>query len=256
MSLSRRAFLLVAVAWPAGRSLQPESLAAAPLPQGSVAVRAPAPGQRWRYRISDGLTDAALATAEESIATVGTDVVIDGRTDRDASRPSGADSWNRAVREYFGGRPPATETLSREIQRPWGMIALDPHWDVPQIYVQPVPAWPTELRPGWKGRTTTEYLVSAHSGALSWQQTLRAERWERITVPAGTFMALRYRNDIVFTHADWARIHCNRQVTAWIAPEVGRWIKRMSSGSYYVNDTIDSSAYSEDWRTWELLEWA
>lgn len=248
--------MLAAAALPAGCAHRLQATAADPSPPGSLAVRPPAPGQRWRYRISDGLTGKSLSVVDETVSAVDADIVIDRRTEGSAPPPAGEEHSGRAIIENFGSHPLPSQTLPHEVQRPWGMIELDPHWDLPQVYAQPIPAWPTELRPGWSRFINTKYVASADSGALSWQQTMRAERWERITVPAGTFTALRYSNQIVFTHRDWARVHCSRQETLWIAPEVGRWIKRMSSGSYYVNDTIDTSAYSEDARNWELLEWS
>ncbi len=246
---------MAAAALPAGCALRSPTMAAA-APPGSTAVRPPAPGQRWRYRLSDGLTRAVVGTVDESIATVDADIVIDRRLEGSGPPSTGEASWSQALAEHFAVRPPASQSLPLEVQRPWGMIEVDPHWDLPQVFLTPVPAWPEELRPGWRRTVDTRYVVRGRSGVLGWRQSMRAVQWERVTVSAGSFTALRYRSDIVFTHVDWARIHCNRQDVAWIAPEVGRWIKRTSSGSYYINDTIDSSAYSEDVRVWELLEWS
>ncbi len=218
-------------------------------------MRAPAAGQHWRYRVSDGLTGALVGIVDETVSEVGASVVID-RTTEPHAPPEGRGHWSRAVLGLLESRPSSPETLPKEVQQPWGMIALDPHWDVPQIYRQPIPLWPEELRPGWHRVINTEYAVGTGSEALSWQLAMRAERWEELTVPAGTFTALRYENLIDFTHADWSRVHCVRQETLWLAPEVGRWVRRVSSGSYYVDDTIDSSSYSEDARSWDLLDWS
>jgi hypothetical protein len=255
MGLSRRSFLAAAAVIPAGCALRAHSTGDAPAPPAATVVRAPAPGQRWRYQTSDGLSGAVLAVLDESVMSVGTEVVIERRLE--AAAPAAAGSgWASALRDFFEHQPPPPQSLAAEVQQPWGRVALDPHWDLPQIYEDPVPLWPTELRPGWNRIFITRYKVAAESRSLTWQQSMRADRWERVAVPGGTFTALRYTNHIVFTHLDWARANCTREETVWIAPEVGRWVRRMSSGSYYISDTIDSTPYVEDSRTWELLDWA
>jgi len=219
-------------------------------------VRPPAPGQHWRYRTSDGLSGKPLGVVRESVAAVGGDVVIERLLEGSAPGPAEAATSGQAIIEQYGNRPPPAQTLPPEVQRPWGLLEMDPHWDLPQIYLEPVPAWPAELRPGWRRFVNTRYTVRAGAAALSWQQTTRAEAWEQVTVPAGSFTALRYSQQIVFTHTDWARIHCSREETLWLAPEVGRWVRRTSRGSYYVNDTIDTTPYDEEPRNWELMEWS
>jgi hypothetical protein len=43
--------------------------------------------------------------------------------------------------------------------------------------------------------------------------------------------------------------------TIWFAPEVGRWVVRESTGSYYMDDSSVDTPYSESGYRWELLEW-
>ena len=90
---------------------------------------------------------------------------------------------------------------------------------------------------------------------LPWEQTMHARDWEIIAVPAGQFRALRFSNMITFRSADFSRADCQRQETVWIAPEVGRWVARESSGTYYIDDSAADTPYNESAYRWELLEW-
>ena len=82
-----------------------------------------------------------------------------------------------------------------------------------------------------------------------------AHGWEMITVPAGEFRALRFTNMINFRSTDFSRSANQRQETVWFAPEVGRWVVRESTGSYYIEDSSVDTPYSESAYRWELLEW-
>jgi hypothetical protein len=82
-----------------------------------------------------------------------------------------------------------------------------------------------------------------------------ARAWETVTVPAGTFKALRYQNLINFRSTDFSRDAAQRLESIWFAPEVGRWVVRESSGSYYINDSAVDTPYNESGYRWELLAW-
>ena len=135
------------------------------------------------------------------------------------------------------------------------MILVDPHWDMVQVYKRPIPLWPALLRPGWRSLVNTQYQT-AEATDLPWQLTMRAHGWERITVPAGQFVALRYTNLVNFSHSDFSWTNAVRQETLWLAPEVGRWVVRESRGSYYIDDSVVDQPYSESSYRWELLNWS
>ena len=136
------------------------------------------------------------------------------------------------------------------------MILADPHWGQVQVYDSPIPLWPAILQPGWRTHFKTEYKTPTHQKALSWDQTMRAREWESITVPAGQFNALRFTNMINFTSSDMMRAVSSRTETIWFAPEVGRWVARESSGSYYpANSAIDTPISESSYR-WELIGWS
>ena len=136
------------------------------------------------------------------------------------------------------------------------MVLVDPHWGLVQVYETPVPLWPEQLRAGWQTRMSTKYKTPANQEGLAWEQTMKAHAWETVSVPAGRFTALRLTNLINFTSSDVSRTDSVRHETLWFAPEVGRWIARESSGSYYQDDSVVDQPYNENGFRWELLEWS
>ena len=85
---------------------------------------------------------------------------------------------------------------------------------------------------------------------------MKAEEWQTITVPAGQFRALRFVNIINFQASDPHRSASVRHETIWFAPEVGRWVARESSGTFYADDSFDDQSNNESGYRWELLAWA
>ena len=103
------------------------------------------------------------------------------------------------------------------------MVILDPHWNQLQAYEAPTPLWPSGLRPGWSTTVGTYYRVPDSDESIPWQLSMRAERWESIAVPAGTFTAIRYFNSIDFRFANASeRAAAQRMEHVWFSPEIGR----------------------------------
>src|ERR1700730_18435573 len=220
-TLTRRSFLIASAALPVGcaaNRLDVGSAASASL----AALRPPMTGQTWRYAKHDFFTGALLDTQVDRVSAVDRTIDIESRTEGDtaAEIPStGASRW----RKYFD-RPKSAVALPTEIQSSWGMVLVDPHWGGVQVFEPSIPLWPTTLQPGWQTRINAKYKSSAAGAALPWNQTMKAEAWETITVPAGQFKTLRYVNVIRFVSSDPGRTDSVRQETVWFAPEVGRWI--------------------------------
>ncbi|MGA2843637.1 MAG: hypothetical protein ABSG18_26655 [Steroidobacteraceae bacterium] len=247
-TITRRFFLLSTAALPIGCTIsrrQPELTAPSPT------VRQPVVGQSWRYAKHDLFTGALVDIQDEQIASVDRAVEINSRTesekDEHAARP-GSLNW---IRKYFD-HPRTGGPLPSEVQDPWGMVLVDPHWSQVQVYETPIPLWPTQLQPGWQTHIKSKYKTSDEAG-LPWAQTMKAEAWESITVPAGQFKALRYINDINFTSSDLSRANSVRRETIWFAPEIGRWVARESRGTYYFDESVADDQYNESSYRWELL---
>jgi len=248
-TMSRRAFLVGSAALPLGCAVgraPPTSSATA----DAATVRPPAVGQSWRYAKHDLFTRALVDTEDHRVASVGETVVISDETEATAAGTAGSLAW---LKKYFS-RPSGARALPSEIQGPWGMLLVDPHWSQVQVYETAIPLWPTRLEPGWHTHFVVHYNTADQTG-LPWEQSMKAEDWEMVTVPAGRFRTLRYLNVINFTSSDLSRSNSIRRETVWFAPQIGRWVARESSGTYYFDESTADDQNKESSYRWELLSW-
>lgn len=230
----------------------PPADATAPLKHN---VRQPIVGQSWRYAKHDIFTRSVVDEQVDRVAAV--DHTVDIDSSYKAAAAEAKPKWGaRLLKKYTGHKDATGGSLPSEIQDPWGMVEVDPHWSQVQVYEAPIPLWPTQLEPGWRTRISTNYKTPSDENALPWDQTMKALAWETISVPAGQFKALRFTNLIKFTHSDFSRTDSVRKETIWFAPEVGRWVARESQGTYYIADSTIQQPYNENGFRWELLEWS
>jgi len=222
-----------------------------------AAVAGTATPSVWRMSPRPSRLLAEYTKEVDRVATVDHSVEIESSYQAATGDNAAKSRWGAALlRKYMGHRDNPAGALPSEIQDPWGMVAVDPHWSQVQVYETPIPLWPTQLRPGWQTRMSTKYKTPANQDGLPWDQTMKAHAWETISVPAGQFRVLRYTNMIQFRSGDFARTDSVRRETLWFAPEVGRWVARESTGSYYLDDSVVDQPYNESGFRWELLEWS
>ena len=244
---SRRRLLLGTAALPllatTGCALVPfealPPLARSPLPGPGPAtrMRAPAVGQRWTYAQFNQFNSALLDTVTESVASVG---------------GSSGESTVVARRSASG------RDLPQETHRAWGQLLRDAAWDYPLNFDEAVPLWPAAWVPGSRQALFTRYRMDGGSFRFSIQVQADSMGWERVTVQAGTFSALRVERLIRLQHEDFTRLDTIRRDRLWLAPEVGRFVARETSGRYLLGGNgFDSQAESlEDHFRWELTGWA
>jgi hypothetical protein len=250
--VTRRSFLLSSAALSFGCTMRRLDAAAPSAPN----VRAPALGQSWHYAQHDLFTHALVDTQVDRVTAIDRTVEIASNSEAVKDDNAKAKWGTEFLRKYMGHRDKPGGPLPSEIQGPWGMVVVDPHWGLVQVYETPVPLWPERLRAGWQTRVSTKYKTPANQDGLPWEQTMKAHAWESVSVPAGQFTALRLTNLINFISSDVSRTDSVRHETLWFAPEVGRWIARESSGTYYQDDSVVDQPYNENGFRWELLEWS
>lgn len=248
---TRRAFLLSAAAVAVGRVARGTTSEA---PMGAATkVRQPAVGQSWRYAKHDFFTGAMVDTQVDRVSAVSQTIAIESHSETTKDTPIVYPSWGATWSQKYMGHDRPPDPLPSEIQEPWGMVLIDPHWTQLQAYEKPIPLWPAQLRPGWSTTVGTYYKIPDSTDALPWQLTMHALRWESITVPAGRFTALRYFNLVNFRYTNISgRNAAQRKENIWFAPEIGRWVVRESSGTFRqdVAEEFNESSYR-----WELLNW-
>jgi hypothetical protein len=80
---------------------------------------------------------------------------------------------------------------------------------------------------------------------------MSVQGWEKITVPAGTFIALRFQNLINYESSDPNKVDCIRKETVWFVPQIGRWVAREVSGSYRIQGQISNENLEGSYQ-WQL----
>jgi hypothetical protein len=216
-------------------------------------IRQPALGQSWRYAKHDFFTGAQVDTLTETISAVGQTIDVASHSEIARDEPIIYPSWGSAWQARYISGLSRIARLPAEIHSQWGSVLIDPHWSQLQVYQNPIPLWPVQLRPGWSTTVGTYYKIPESHETMPWQLTMHAQKWELTTVPAGQFRTLRYFNLINFRYTNVSgRVAGQRKETVWFAPQVGRWVKRESSGTFRQDVAED---FNESSYRWELLSW-
>lgn len=234
---SRRHVLWTLAAAPVGcaiRPLAPLATQTLATPPGVPLLRPPQVGQAWTYRQINHFNSVVLAEVQDTVTAV-------------------AMPGEGAVVERRAGTTP----LPAERHSTWGQLLRDPVWDYPLNLEQPVPLWPKVLQPGQTQRVHTHYREDGGSYRYWVQVHASVVGWERVTVAAGTFDTVRVARLVRLQHRDVNRLETLRRDVLWLAPEVGRWVVRDTSGRYREPDgeKLGGTEYREDHFRWELAAW-
>jgi len=249
---TRRDFIYLAAAASVGCAARGTTVPASGGP--APVVRAPAVGQSWRYAKHDFFTRRVVDTQIDRVSKIGQSVEIESHSEKSEDRPITFPSWGDSWWQEYLGNATAVAPVPTEVQKPWGMIVIDPHWSELQAFQKAIPLWPTQLVPGWSTTVGTYYKNPHSEEMMPSQLTMRAQRWESITVPAGQFTALHYYNIIDFRFKDSAeRTAALRQENIWFVPDIGRWVVRESRGIF--REDVGFEVKESSFR-WELLSWS
>ena len=234
MHITRRHALLALAATPMGCAIQPlTSLATQDMAAPDVAkvVRPPQVGQSWTYQKRNHFNGELLPHVREWVVAVGAGIEVH--------------------RQEAGGTP-----LPHELHSTWGQLLRDPVWDYPLNLEKAVPLWPASLVPGHRTSLHTHYLEDGGSYRHWVQVYTTVTRWERVTLPVGTFDTARVERLLRLSHHDHTRVDTLRLDVLWLAPNLGRWVARETSGRYRIPDGDGrGSEYLEDHFHWELTAW-
>lgn len=228
--ITRRASLAW-LALPAACSLQPLApLRRSALDSRSVwpAVRAPAIGQTWSYRVLNFYNGEVVDRVEETLSSLNP-ITLSRRS------------------AQHGDMPP-------EIHATWGQVRQDPLWDRVQNYDIPLPLWPATLALGTEQTTHTGYHADGGSFKLWISVHSRVGGYERVHLSSGDVDTVRIDKFIRLTHHDSTRQNCTRRETLWLAPTIGRWVVRESQGEYW-GSGHRPNLYREDRLRWEMESW-
>lgn len=232
MQITRRLFLAATAIAPVGCGIpisRDEGIpVAAPMP--APVVRTPQVGQEWRYIERDFFSGQTRGIVVETISSVGKTITVSRADENGLILPS-------------------------EIQGPHGMAVRDPHWGKVLNFNPAIPLWPEKMSSSWNKEVFSKYTISGYpQNKNDWQLYMSAHGWEKITVPAGDFITLRFQNLINFENNDPNIINSIRRETIWFAPQIGRWVARESSGSFQIQGSIGAVLLESSTKT-VLLSW-
>ena len=197
-----------------------------PLPVPTLRI-----GDRWRYVLINRYNNIPLG--EVSVEVTAVTPLIRLSIDRGADKPVleeiYTDTWSVLLETVYTGGEPIR-------------------------FNAPMPVVPQGARTGVHLKNDTRYTTTpSTSSEFAWSQRLSVEGWERVTVPAGSFDALRIVRLVNFEHPDIFRYFPERTDTAWYAPQVGRWVKREWTGDYMSGGPTSLRGRArEDWISWQL----
>jgi hypothetical protein len=227
--MTRRTFIASAALAPLGCAtpLSYESGLPVTQPTPLPSIRSPEVGQEWTYLKRNVFNGASLGLIHERVVQIGASITIERTTDNGDRLPS-------------------------EIQSTWGMVVTDPQWSKLLNFSPALPLWPLELSNAWSKQFNLKYSVAGFpNNSMSWQEWMSVQGWEKITVPAGAFVALRFQTLINYESDDPNKVDCMRKETVWFVPQIGRWVARESSGSYRIQGQV-GDAILEDRFLWQL----
>jgi hypothetical protein len=231
MNLSRRTFIASAALAPVacGVPLSYENGIPVAAPKPIPVIRPPQIGQEWTYIKKDVFNGKTLGLITERISQLSPNIVIERSSDG--------------------------MSLPSEIQTSWGMVATDTQWPRLLNFSPSLPLWPLELSIGWSKQFATKYSVAGYGEArLGWQEYMSVQGWEKITVPAGTFIALRFQNLIIYEDSDPNKVDCIRKESVWFVPSIGRWVAREVSGSYRIQGQVSVENLEGSYQ-WQLTSY-
>jgi len=148
-----------------------------------------------------------------------------------------------------------SQNLGNEVQSPFGKLLSDSDWDSNQTYQSAIPIYLDLNQINLSSTIQTSYQVGNSSYRLPMAVTIRQLGWESITIPSGTFTAMKIEKLIRFQHNDSTRLDSTRVDRYWYSPEIGRWIVRETSGTYFTMAGPRRNDMKEDFLRYELQSW-
>jgi hypothetical protein len=223
-------------------------------PEGFAVAPIPVVGERWETRIrSTTRTRGAFVSVAESV----TDQIM---------QVSGVGSDSFTVRTTQSTTQGSKNTLyvsEGRYSRDWGFVSHGTY-DESTAKVRNNATWSTlsgiafdfPLLPGkrWQHRRVSGSGMTA----LSFDEEKHVLGWETLTVPAGTFEALRIESKTIIGSAGGAPVRTMTTINSvsWYAPAMGLFPVRHEMSQSSVANGKPSSSAMELNSTWELVKYA
>ena len=198
--VTRRFFLLSSAALSAGCAIGGQPRADG-TPTTAQNVRQPVAGQSWRYAKHDLYTKRVVDEQVDRVATVNSSVEIDSSyKSAGKERPAPTDGAPTYCASILCNHRRPAENCRARYRIPgawWWWIRIGAKSRCTRCRF---PCGRRNWSQAGRAHISTRYKTPADQDSLPWDQTMRAQAWETVTVPAGRFKALRFTNEIKFTH--------------------------------------------------------
>lgn len=193
-------------------------------------------GDSWTYQLHDGYTQISKGTYRYFVTAIEPQRII--------------------VQVTHDGEPAGTQIFTRD----WNWLEK-PMTNLQNFrYSPPYPALPFPLA---AGKTWRAY-INATDPATGRTNRVRIDGdvlgWERVTVPAGEFDALKIRRLVYAGNGDYDREEEDIREIDWYAPQLGQIVKLVRSSEYIdKRQTCDKGGCSrivkDDWNVFELVSY-
>jgi len=239
MRESRRGFIIQSACLPlslpfVGCAVQslPSVKTSPALPSTPLNIRQAQIGQSWKYLKINQFNSDPIELIEEQVSAIENGQIVISR--------KGQKSLN----------------LGNETQSPFWKLLSDSDWDGSQTYQTVIPIYLDLNQINLSETIRTNYQIGNSSYRLPIAVTIRQHGWENITIQSGTFTAIKIDKVIRFQHNDSSRLDSTRTDRYWYSPEIGRWVVRETSGTYYVMAGSRRNDMKEDFLRYELQSWS
>lgn len=188
------------------------------------------PGDTWTYQAIDGYNRLAKGSVTREVVR--------------------AESSEVEVRESDG-----RGATSQRYDPPWNPVRIDPPRGQSAIFAPPLRLFPYPLEPGRSWRE--ESIVTGPTGERRRQQVYgNVLGWERVTVPAGEFVAVKIRRQRYLGDREWWRSETYRLETDWYAPDVKAVVRHEERDEWRDLTRSRWGMYMNgDWTVWQLTSY-
>ena len=212
-------------------------------------VRSPEVGQEWIYIQQNVLRGIEVGVLKEKVASIAGSTVIHREL---IATPHQQNYFSDLL---LGQMTQENGRLASEIQGPWGVLLVDPSWGKILEFKPGARIWPEDINNPVSQTYKTKYALSGmNEPNLSWVSHMEIYGWERVTVPAGEFITLHIENQITYESPNPSKSSCVRNESLWLAPIVGRWVAKETSGSCLEVAETNAPDLQSIYR-WELQQW-
>jgi hypothetical protein len=210
--------------------------------RGTVAAPEVRAADVWTYRQIDAYTGIDRGVFRLEVEGVSADAI--------EARLTGAENQ------------PASESYTRQwgwrqvSNRGWDWLTRLAYASPTVVFSPPFDSTPFPLRAG-QSWSDSGFAIDPQTGArIAIESTSKAACWEQVSVPAGSFVALRIERTAYLQDVAWDKSQTTLRQVDWYAPEANRAVMTWHDSYYYdYRQDPRNSFIRGDRLRWDLMEY-